>query len=159
MAAAILVSSLRFGCEGTVCVADSDRQPERLGELQAGRTRGLNAINRPHRVVCGLAVESIEAWTLGAQEALSNVIGISLDEIQNEYQAHEAETFYENSGNEWHRPKPLLQRLAELGGRSDGQTLREEVAAQTIVTGLIQACPQGFGPFVEELIAEFGGED
>ena len=159
VAAAILVSSSRFGCEGTVCVADSDRHPERIAELREGRARGLNAINKPHRVVCGLAVESIESWTLGAQDALSGVIGVPLADIQNEYQAHDAESFYQNSDKESQKPKDLLQRLAELGGMVDCQTLREDIASQTNVEALMRACPRGFGPFAKELIAEFGGED
>jgi hypothetical protein len=41
VAAAILLSARKFACDGAICVADRDRQEDRLSEMDEGRRRGL----------------------------------------------------------------------------------------------------------------------
>ena len=68
VAVAVLQAARKFECMGTVCVYDRDRDHDRLGLMREGAARGLAAIGTPHAVVCGVAVESVEAWTLALQK-------------------------------------------------------------------------------------------
>src|SRR5262245_60587402 len=68
VSAAIVLSGRKYGCDGTICVADRDKDKNRLKEMEKGRESGLNSLGGPYPVVCGVAVESIEAWTLGSPE-------------------------------------------------------------------------------------------
>lgn len=157
VAAAIVVSARRFGCSGTICVADRDGDPERLGAMKRGKDRGLGALGAPHTAAVGIAVESIEAWTLGAQKALSEELGVPLARIRDKMPKKHVEALRKTSGIPEHRPKPLVEHLAALGGRSDGTGLRSAVAERTDVADLCAACPEGFAPFAEEVRRAFGG--
>jgi hypothetical protein len=113
-------------------------------------------VSADHRAACGVAVESIEAWTLGAPEAIAAVLGEEPATIRVHYKPHHAESFYQHSGKPEHRPKDLLGSLAQLGYRKPDAEFREEVALHTDVDALAAVCPRGFKPFAERLRAAFG---
>jgi hypothetical protein len=149
VAAAMLLSARRFGCAGTVCVHDCDGKKERLRDMEEGRERGLRAVDPKHRIACGLAVESIEAWTLGAPKSVALVLGLEPDVVRAKYSIGQVETFSERSGKEEKRPKRLLAGIALLVHREDGAELRREIAESTDVAELERNCPEGFKPFAE----------
>lgn len=155
LSAGVLLATRRFGCAATVAVADCDRRTERAAQLQEGVERAREMFPT-HPTVWGLAVESIEAWTLGAPEALAEELGVSLRTIEAEYPAGaKVEALYENSGKPSHRPKALLERLAQLKHRHDSAEFRAAVATRTDVDRLANACPAGFAPFAERIRQEF----
>lgn len=154
--ASVLVLAGIHDCEGIVCVADQDREVGRLRLLEEGKERGLNAIARPRAVVCAVAVESIDAWTLGDPAALANVLGLDLKEIHGLYKIGDVESFYEGSGKPEHRPKAILARVATLAHVEDTTDFRERVAECADINALERACPQGFAPFARELRTAFG---
>lgn len=153
-AALAVLLSHRRGCAGTICVVDRDRDQDRLPALREGLADGVAAHAPGHAAVCGEAVESIESWTLGARSALAVELGLPESAIAAAF-PRRPEELYQNSGTAEHRPKDLLQRLAERVHRADGQSLREAVAAQTDVDELAAHCPQGFAPFLAALRAAF----
>lgn len=140
--------------EGIVCVVDKDNKKHR--ELP-GVAHGL-ATERC-LIACGVAVRSIEAWTLGARQALADVLGTTTQELSRACPSIPTEELYESSGKQEHRPKALMTKLAKkFGHRPDSLELREEVAAQTDIAELVKNCPEGFAPFVAALRAAFGPE-
>src|SRR5262245_4649635 len=84
VAAAILLSSKQFGCAGTVCVYDQDRDRdgERLSAMKRGKEKGLAAVDGRHAAAVGVAIKSIEAWTLGATQALAEELDVPLAKIK-----------------------------------------------------------------------------
>jgi hypothetical protein len=123
--------------------------------MQRGKKKGLHAIGS-HAVAVGVAVESIEAWTLGATEALAEELRIPIARVRHELQGLDLEKLRESSGKVEHRPKSILDRLAKIAHRSDETELRAEVASRTKATDLEAACPRGFAPFAQELRKNFG---
>lgn len=156
VAAAMLVSSRRFDCAGTVCVSDRDGDGDRLAALQRGKERGLALVGANHPVAVGVAVESIEAWTLGAPEALADELGLPLNRVQKLLPGKHVEALRESSGKDEHRPKALIGRLTALAHQVDSTPLRSAVAARTDIASLRNACPLGFSAFAEELQNAFG---
>ncbi len=155
--AAILVGALKFDCNGTVCVADADTAPEGCLEImRSGRDQALSLIGEDHLVVCGLAYQSIDAWTLGAQRAIAEVLGLELEAIRAKYPSKAIEELVNTSGKTEHRPKQLVQTIAELAHRDGDTGFRQEVAERTNVAELENACPKGFKPFADQLRATFG---
>lgn len=152
--AAVLLAR-RHGCKGLVLVVDNDGKDDedRLEKLKECKPL---AAGQPV-VACGLAVQSIEAWTLGAPEAIATVLGVGVGTVRKEYPGPHVETLLENSGKEEQRPKGLVSRLAQLGHREDTIEFRREVAEQTDIAALERACPAGFAPFAEELRVAFSG--
>lgn len=71
------------------------------------------------------------------------------------YAASHAESFFEKSGKPDHRPKALLQRVAESGNRNDDADFRAEVAECTDPAELERHCPEGFKPFAAALRTAF----
>ncbi len=55
--------AFKSGCQATVCVADCDGEPDRLQAMQEGAEAGNRGVGEGQVTVCGLAVETIEAWT------------------------------------------------------------------------------------------------
>jgi Domain of unknown function (DUF4276) len=155
VAAAKLMATRRFYCAAVVCVADRDgaRHADRLDQMKNGRDE--SAVACP--VACGLAVESIEAWTLGAPEALAAELGVPVSRVQALYPRAPVEALKETSEKDDHRPKHCLDRIAALGSRSADAVLRAEVAARTDIAALERACPEGFAPFAAELRSVLGG--
>ncbi len=151
VAAAVLLSSRRLGCLATVVVTDRDGNDTRDAELEKA-IHSVNDLFPSHLIVWGLAVESIEAWTLGAPEAIAEELGVAGDVVRQQYpRGVEIEAMSERSGKLDHRPKALLERIAQLRHRSDCTEFREAVADKTDIVALAQACPKGFKPFVEKL--------
>lgn len=154
--AAVLLAVRKFGCAGTVLVADRDRDEGRLSAMEEGTERAREQFP-DHPTAWGLAVESVEAWTLGAPDKLAEELGVTLEEVQQTYPVGvHVESLYERSGKEDHRPKQLLERIASLDYREDCTDFREAVAERTDVAVLEQACPQGFAPFAERVRRAFG---
>ncbi len=153
--AAVLVSVRRFACAGTVCVADHDGDYSRLREMEAGAERANGLISRSHPVVCGTPIMSVESWTLGARDALAAELNVTPDRVGEHYPDISVEEMKETSGKEDHRPKPLLARLAALGGQVDCTEFRVSVAMRTDPLSLTKQCPRGFKPFSAKLQAAF----
>lgn len=147
---AAVLKARQHGCMATVCVVDRDRDEGRHEQLEDG-IQAARRLLPDHRVVCGVAVESIEAWTLGAPETLAAELGLSPDQIRKAYAPSKVEDFCETSGKEEYRPKALLARIAKLAKREDDVALREAVAERTDVDALERACPKGFGAFAKDL--------
>lgn len=155
--AAALVLSERRGYAGTVCVVDRDGDPDRAAAVEDGRTRGLLLVAASHRAACGVAVESIEAWTLGDAEAVAAELEIAVERVRQHYpRGVQIEQLKESSGKEEHRPKRLLARVCELGRRAPDADFRQSVAARTDPERLRCACPDGFAPFAAALVTAFG---
>lgn len=151
VAAAMLVSKKRYGCDAVVCVADRDRETERLGAMERGRLRGESSVPG-HPTVCGLAVESSEAWALGDPGALAAELGVARADIERRYpKGRSLEELYDHSGKEQYRPKRLLGELLEDAGREDGPEFRVALAKGANLKTLEQRCPSGFGAFAAEI--------
>jgi len=121
--------------------------------MEEGRIDGLEAVGTSHYCVCGLAVKSVEAWSLADPDAIATVLGIDVKEVRALYPHFRIEEFYQNSGKPEHRPKDLLERIAQLRGRHADSGLRQEIAEHTNLSRLEEACPKGFTPFAEALRA------
>jgi predicted signal transduction protein with EAL and GGDEF domain len=146
--AAALIASRRMGCAALVCVHDRDgvRNKYRLDDMVRAADEETSL-----PVVCGLAVESIEAWTLGACEALAEELGVDVARLRKHYDPAQTETFLPNSGKVEKQSKGLLDRVAAEGHQDPGLALREAVAGRTNVEELAKRCPEGFGAFRAQL--------
>ncbi len=153
MKAAALIAERLHACDGIVCVTDHDRDDERVRQIEDG----VASLRGSTRVAAGIAYESIEAWTLGAAEAIAEELGLDEREVRKAYPATHVEALYQNSGREEHRPKELLARIAASAGRGPGQDFRVRVAERTDVSKLERACPRGFAPFAVSLRDAFTG--
>ncbi|HVA46423.1 MAG TPA: hypothetical protein VNH11_08620 [Pirellulales bacterium] len=154
--AAVLLSMRSFGCAGTIAVADRDGKAERNAELEAGVVQAQQLFPG-HAAAWGTAVESIEAWTLGAPQAIAEELEVDVRLVEQQYPAGvHVEASSETSGKLDHRPKRLIERLAQLKHRHDSAEFRAAVAERTDVDALAQACPQGFAPFAERIRRAFG---
>lgn len=151
--AAALIARRRFGLDALVCVYDRDgtRFASRLDDMARG---AAEVTVLP--VVCGLAVESIEAWTLGACEALAEELGLDVAKLRRHYDPAQVEAFLPNSGKAEKQPKAILERVAAEAHREPDLALREAVADRTDVEALARRCPEGFGKFREQLKKKLG---
>jgi hypothetical protein len=141
---------------GTVVVTDRDADPDRRAALEAGVARARQLFPG-HPIAWGLAVESVEAWTLGSPDAIADELDVEIARVHGEYpRGVPVEALSERSGKEAHRPKRLLERIAQLASRDDSAEFREAVAERTDVAALESACPEGFAPFAGELRVAFG---
>jgi hypothetical protein len=148
--AAQLLAERRWSLDGSVCVVDEDNDPSRH---QLSGVQG----SKECPVVFGVAVRSIEAWTLGAPTALAGVLGTSPEKVRHVCPSARVEELYEGSGKPELRSKQLLRKLAmDLGRRDDSLELREEVAKCTDPDELCRTCSQGFAPFAAALREVFG---
>lgn len=139
--------------DGLVCVVDEDNDRERRSLPDAAHA--LASETCP--IAAGVAIRSIEAWTLGARKAVLQALGTTLDMVVKTCPPGPVEEFYEGAGDRSRRPKHVLQRLAhELGRVQDSLELREEIASQTDPDELCRSCPDGFKPFADALRAAFG---
>jgi hypothetical protein len=149
--AAALLAVRKFGCAATVVVADRDGETRRLSELEIGADRARQLFSL-HPIAWGLAVESVEAWTLGVPDIIAEELGVDVKQVQQQYpQGVPVESLSERSGKPDHRPKKLLERIAQLKHRQDCSEFRQAVAEKTDVAALMRECPQGFAPFAEQL--------
>lgn len=149
--AAVMLAARKFGCAATVAVADQDGRTERSARLEEGVSRASQLF--PSYPACyGIAIESVEAWTLGAPEAIAAVLGVDISLVRAQYPrgAH-VESLLNRSGKAEHRPKQLLERIAQLGHMHDCTEFRETVAGRTEIPTLEVACPHGFAPFTAQL--------
>jgi hypothetical protein len=139
--------------DGLVCVVDEDNDPDRRGLPDSIHVHASERCP----IAAGVAIRSIEAWTLGARTALAQVLGAKKNLIEKTCSSGHIEEFYESAADPSRRPKHILQRLAEeLGHVKDSLELREEIASLTDPDELCEACPLGFAPFAAALRAAFG---
>jgi hypothetical protein len=154
--AAAFLAEWKFGCAGTVVVADKDGDPDRKHALEDGQNRA-NKMFPKHRLAWGLAVQSVEAWTLGVVDKIAEVLDVDVEKVEELFpRGVHVEALSQNSGKEDHRPKRLLQHIAELGHRDDSTQFRQDVAAITDTAILEEKCPEGFRPFAARLRQQFG---
>ncbi|MBI4568312.1 MAG: hypothetical protein HY719_07930 [Planctomycetes bacterium] len=163
--AAVLLSTTRYGCAGTVMVVDEgDHQTKSRrslagvelaeGAIQAGRN------NRDHAIATGVVVQSIEAWTIGAVDALAREVGVSVKTLTTKYpEVAQPESLHqEKETGDMRASKPLLQEIARSCGQDADTAFRERVARTTNVDKLAKTCPLGFRPFLEQLREHFNAE-
>lgn len=134
--------------EGLVCVVDEDNDPTRRDLPTTAHALATPACP----IACGVAVRSIEAWTLGAPAALADVLGLPLDALRRTCGPTPPEHFYASSGKPELRSKDLLKRLD-----AHARPIREDIADRTDPAALARTCPEGFAPFAAALRAAFGG--
>ncbi len=151
--AAQLLAERRLGLQGVVCVIDEDNDPSRREFPAQAQAHG----NDGCPTVGGVAVRSIEAWTLGTPTALAEVLGTSRDKLRGACPTVAVEELYEGSGKQELRPKLLLDRLARrFANTDDSLELREQVADAADPQELCGTCPGGFAPFAAALRTAFG---
>ena len=149
--------AVRHGCMGTIAVADRDgpQGATRVDELQRGRSRSHSNGSSVHPIAVGMAVESIEAWTLGDARAVAKVLDIAVTELRQHYREADTEKFHEQSGKAELRPKGILARVADIKHRKPDVEFRVEVANQTDLATLERNCPNGFAPFAADVRQNF----
>lgn len=156
IAAAALLAVKRFGCGATIVVADRDGETGRQSELEEGVDRARRLFPQ-HPTAWGLAIESVEAWTLGVPDKIAEVLSVDVATIRQQYpRGVHVESLSERSGKPDNHPKQLLERIAQLRHRQDCTEFRQAIAERTEVAALSQACPKGFAPFVERVRNAFG---
>lgn len=156
IAAAALVAVRKFGCSATVAVADRDGDTGRNAALAQGVETARQLFPK-HAVAWGLAIESVEAWTLGVPDKIAEELGVEVNLVRQQYpRGVHVEALSERSGKQDHRPKRILERIAGLKHREDSSAFREAIAARTEVAILEQACPRGFAPFADQLRQTLG---
>jgi hypothetical protein len=145
--------AVRHGCTGTIAVVDRDgpNGAARIDDLQNGRSRSHANDSAVHPIAVGMAVESIEAWTLGDPQAIANVLGVSVDQVRQIYRESKVEEFHEQSGKSEFRPKEILKQVTDLKHRLPDVAFRVDVANQTDLAILESNCPNGFAPFAEDV--------
>jgi hypothetical protein len=153
---AVLLSALVFKCGGTICVADADTAPEDCeDQLRQGVREALVIIGGDHPAVCGLAFQSIDAWTLGARGAIAAVLGVAAESLRRYYPHKPIEELSNQSGKEEQRPKVILEKIASSHDRSADTAFRRAVAEHTSIEELEKECPKGFKPFAEAVRVSF----
>lgn len=151
-AAQLQIERGAIAVDGLVCVVDEDNDPERHRLPDAVHAHATESCP----IAFGVAVRSIEAWTLGARTALARVLGASPEALRRACPSEHVEKLYEGTGDPTRRPKTVLSRLAsELGRTKDSLEWREEIAACTDPAELSAACPAGFAPFAAALRQAF----
>ncbi|MCA9623279.1 MAG: hypothetical protein KC731_29870 [Myxococcales bacterium] len=142
------------GLDAVVFVHDADRRRSLIAmKLEKGRAKTLARIPGA-RVVTGVAVETTEAWTLGARRAIAAVVGDSVDVIA-ELVPSDVETLSPKSGKPARASKALVELLAARANLSHIEFV-EAVAAATDPAELRERCPEGFAPFAAAVEGEFG---
>jgi hypothetical protein len=156
---AVILSVVKFKCDGTVCVADGDTAPpDCLEQIRQGQREGLEKLEklgRRHAAACGVACQSVDAWTLGARKALADELGTTEEVLRRYYPPKHVEELFNQSGKEEHRPKAILDKIATAHGRSADTAFRTAVAERTEIEDLEKECPKGFKPFAEDVRRAF----
>lgn len=106
MKAAALIAERRFGCVGIVCVTDRDRDDDRVRQI----AEGADALRGTTRVASGIAVESVEAWTLGAPEAIAEELGLDEKAVRRSYPGAPVEALYPSRRRCARPSRPRLRR-------------------------------------------------
>jgi hypothetical protein len=154
---AVILSALRFKCGGTICVADADTAPEDcLEQMRQGQTEGLETVDGHHSAACGVAFQSVDAWTLGARGAIAAELGVTVEALRLYYPAKHVEELLNQSGKEEQQPKAILEKIASSHGRSANTDFRTAVAERTGIEELEKECPKGFKPFAQDVRQAFG---
>lgn len=149
--------AVRHGCTGTIAVADQDgtQGASRLDDLKNGRSRSHSNGSPVHPIAVGLAIESIEAWTLGDPQAIAQVLEVAVEDVRQFYRESKVEELYEQSGKAELRPKGILERVADMKHRQPDVEFRVAVANQTDLATLQHNCPNGFAPFAADVRHNF----
>jgi hypothetical protein len=157
---AVLLSAMVYQCDGTICVVDADTASEKcLEQMRQGQIEGLKKLEplgRPHAAACGVAFQSIDAWTLGAHGAIAAELGVAVEALRQYYPTKHIEELSNRSGKEEHQPKAILEKIASSQGRSADTVFRTAVAEQTRIEELERECPRGFKPFAQDIRRAFG---
>ena len=150
-AARAVVFADRSGFAGTVMIVDADSAPATaIADMEAGAKTGTDSLGRPHGFVGGLAVQSIEAWTLGAPTALAACLKSDANGLRRHYSVADVEEFA-NTRQPHQNGKAILKRLCSGCRGEDGTEFREEVARATDPAELERYCPEGFGRLAKVL--------
>lgn len=145
----------RHGCQATIAVADADGDAQRrLASLKSGQ-QSIQKSDPSHPVAVGVAVESIEAWTLGDSRAIATILELEHSEVERQYRPSRVEELNNNSEKPEKQSKVILKRLAEMKHRAASTDFRVEVAERSDPATLRQNCPLGFAPFADELKMRF----
>lgn len=155
VAAAGLLAVRKFDCAATVVVADRDRDTSRQSELEEGINRARQLFPQLS-AVWGLAIESVEAWTLGVPDKIAEELGVDVKLVQQYLRGVDVESLSERSSKPDHRPKQLLEQIAQSKHRQDCTEFRQAIAERTDINSLMRACPKGFAPFADQLQRVFG---
>lgn len=145
----------RHGCDGIIAVIDQDGDGARIQSLKVGQQRIASDVMNSYPVAVGVAIESIEAWTLGDPDAVGTVVNSSREEVLRHYKLSRVESYYERSGDVSRRPKRILELIAALIHTEASETFRREVAELTDIATLERVCPNGFAPFAEDVRVNF----
>jgi hypothetical protein len=152
LAAALRAKAGAF--DALVFVHDADRHGPRVEKrLRAGSV--LASKRCPElAVVVAVAIETVEAWTLGARGALADVLDLDEKSIA-ELVPRDVETLSSNSQKPKRNSKTLVRLLAARA-RMGHLEFVEEVARRTNPGELEVCCPKGFAPFAEGLRSKIG---
>jgi hypothetical protein len=154
---AILLGAIVFKCNGTICLADADTAPKDcLEQMRLGQAEGLETVVGHHAAVCGVAFQSVDAWTLGARTSLAAELGVTVEALRQYYPAKHIEELSNQSGKEDHQPKAILEQIASSHRRSANTDFRTAVAERTEIEELEKECPKGFKPFAHDIRRAFG---
>jgi hypothetical protein len=143
----------RFDHDGMIMVRDSDNTgDERLAQMEAGiaAARQRSGPRIPH--ACGLAIQTIEAWVLGALACRDQPVpalprGKAIEELW-------------GSANDpgSNHPRPLCRRALRDIHMSDDLSGKVAVVEDCDLAGLERACPGGFARFARDVRRAFEHE-
>lgn len=143
----------RFDHDGMIMVRDSDNTgDERLAQMEAGiqTARQRKGPQIPH--ACGLAVQTIEAWVLGALAGRDQPVpalprGKAIEEL-----------WGKKNDPESHHPRALCRQALRHLDMGDDLTSKATVVEDCDLAALERACPRGFARFAGALRLAFGNE-
>jgi hypothetical protein len=133
----------RQGYDCVVIVIDRDGRRQKNGRLQAlndGRDEALRTAYFPTAI--GVAIETMEAWLLADERALSECLGRAVDKQPS------PEKLSGKKGTPEH-PKTRLNTLID----GDDGKLKQRIAEQVDLPTIERRCPKGFKPFADEIRA------
>ncbi len=129
-----MLEAEKRGFDAIVLLMDRDRIDSRIPEVNAAQASTLASIRR----ALGVAVESIEAWMLADQVALSKVFGNTVQRQPDpESMTNPKEAF-----------RQLFQTTQREGSVSEHYA---KICAVTDLAMLKERCPRGFTPFAERV--------
>jgi hypothetical protein len=141
--------AVRRGCDGAVVVVDRDgtgSNGAKLARMRQGREEARSA-GEGVPTALGVAIETMEAWLLSDERALSEVCGATVPKQPN------PEGLAGTKGSPNHpktRLAGILFAVGEIGSN------KAQVAARADLDVMEKRCPHGFKPFAEEVRRELG---
>ena len=134
----------RQDCAGVAIVVDRDGHRDRLKLLRQGREEAAAEV--PISAAVGVAVETMEAWLLADEQAIGKVTGEVVERRQ------DPESLSGRRGSSNH-PKDRLNALLSRDSEENrtNQERLKLIAEETDVSEIEKRCPQGFGPYADEV--------